>query len=143
MAERYAKTSKVLAKRYGVHVRAIAKWRVRGFPAKTKKGFDLAACDLWHATNIKKRDGVATLAELDRQKKLEDIRAKKRENEVAEGKLIEREQVERDVLAMTSRARTVLLRIPGTIGSKIGNDAEQISRAIVQEALQELESHPL
>lgn len=143
MPAAYAKNDRELAKRYKVSLRAIAKWRVRGLPKRGRNGLSLADCDAWVEQNRKPRDKTATIADLDRQKKEETVRQLKRDNEVAEGKLIDKATVEREIEQMCARAKTVLLRIPTTIGSKLGNDAEQISRAIVQESLRELEERPV
>lgn len=63
--------------------------------------------------------------------------------DVEKGKFILQAAVERDMEAFVCRTKTVLLRIPQSIGNILGVDAAKKADAMIVEAMKELEEKPL
>ena len=106
-----------------------------GFPKKTENGYDVAACLEWKAANVKDRAPSGSLTDLKGEKLKEEVRLLRLKSAAQERKLIDRDEVRRLLLNISTRQRTILYeKFESDLPPKLDGQPATEARRLLQEA---------
>lgn len=79
-----------------------------GFPAKTERGYDVAACLAWKRDNVRARAEAGELGPLKEQKLEQEVRYLRLKGDREERRMIPRSEVDALLLHIATRQKTLL-----------------------------------